>query len=80
MVHQALLLVWQQMAHNLTEVVDATVAYIDNKDIDISELMQHDSDFPTGGIIYGRGVKDAFETGRGRVVIRAKTSFEELQS
>ena len=53
--------------HNLTEVVDATVAYIDNKDIDISELMQHVKapDFPTGGIIYGyEGVKDAFETGR----------------
>ena len=67
--------------HNLTEVVDATVAYIDNKDIDISELMQHVKapDFPTGGIIYGyEGVKDAFETGRGRVVIRAKTSFEEI--
>ena len=67
--------------HNLTEVVDATVTYIDNKDIDISELMQHVKapDFPTGGIIYGyEGVKDAFETGRGRVVIRAKTSFEEI--
>ena len=67
--------------HNLTEVVDATIAYIDNKDIDIAGLMQHIKapDFPTGGIIYGYdGVKSAFETGRGRVVMRAKTSFEEV--
>tara|TARA_B110000003_G_scaffold257791_1_gene276499 strand:+ start:107884 stop:110436 length:2553 start_codon:yes stop_codon:yes gene_type:complete len=65
--------------HNLTEVVDATIAYINNRDIDIAGLMQHIKapDFPTGGIIYGYdGVKSAFETGRGRVVIRAKTSFE----
>ena len=67
--------------HNLTEVVDATIAYINNKDIDIAGLMQHIKapDFPTGGIIYGYdGVKSAFETGRGRVVMRAKTSFEEV--
>ena len=64
--------------HNLTEVVNATIAYIDNRDIDIAGLMEHIKapDFPTGGIIYGYdGVKTAFETGRGRVVIRAKTSF-----
>ncbi len=67
--------------HNLSEVVDATVAYIDNRDIDTQGLMEHIKapDFPTGGIIYGyEGVRDAFETGRGRVVMRAKTSFEEV--
>ena len=67
--------------HNLSEVVDATVAYIDNKEIDIAGLMQYVKapDFPTGGIIYGyEGVRDAFETGRGKVVMRAKTSFEEV--
>ncbi|HEX5743372.1 MAG TPA: DNA gyrase subunit A, partial [Flavobacteriaceae bacterium] len=66
--------------HNLTEVINGTVAYIDNNDIEISELMQHIKapDFPTGGIIYGyEGVKDAFETGRGRIVMRAKTQFVE---
>jgi DNA gyrase subunit A len=66
--------------HNLTEVINGTVAYIDNNDIEISELMQHikAADFPTGGIIYGyEGVKDAFETGRGRIVMRAKTQFVE---
>lgn len=65
--------------HNLREIVDATVAYIDNRDIDIPGLMEHIKapDFPTGGIIYGYdGVKSAFETGRGRVVIRAKTTVE----
>ena len=68
--------------HNLAEVVDGTVAYIDNKDIEIEELMEHIKapDFPTGGTIYGYdGVKDAFLTGRGRVVIRAKTEFEEIK-
>ncbi|MDB4088094.1 DNA gyrase subunit A [Flavobacteriales bacterium] len=68
--------------HNLTEVVDATIAYIDNRDIEISELIEHVKapDFPTGGIIYGyEGVKQAFETGRGRVVMRAKASFEEIR-
>jgi len=67
--------------HNLSEVVDATIAYIDNREIDTLGLMQHIKapDFPTGGIIYGyEGVRDAFETGKGRVVIRAKTSFEEV--
>ena len=65
--------------HNLTEIVNATMAYIDNRDIDIAGLMQHVKapDFPTGGIIYGyEGVKDAFETGRGRIVMRAQTNVE----
>ncbi|MDH5413069.1 MAG: DNA gyrase subunit A [Flavobacteriaceae bacterium] len=67
--------------HNLTEVINGTVAYIDNNDIEIDELMQHIKapDFPTGGTIYGyEGVKDAFLTGRGRIVMRAKTVFEEI--
>ncbi len=67
--------------HNLSEVVDGTIAYIDNNDIEIDELIQHIKapDFPTGGIIYGYdGVREAFKTGRGRVVIRAKASFEEV--
>ena len=66
--------------HNLSEVVDATIAFIDNREIEIEELMQHVKapDFPTGGTIYGyEGVRDAFETGRGRVVIRAKATIEE---
>ncbi|MDP1744383.1 MAG: DNA gyrase subunit A, partial [Bacteroidota bacterium] len=65
--------------HNLTEIVNATMAYIDNRDIDIAGLMQHVKapDFPTGGIIYGyEGVKDAFETGRGRIIMRAQTNVE----
>lgn len=65
--------------HNLTEVVDATIAYIDNNDIEISELIKYIKapDFPTGGIIYGyNGVKEAFETGRGRVVVRSKVEIE----
>ena len=68
--------------HNLSEVIDGTVAYIDNNDIEIDELITHVKapDFPTGGIIYGYdGVKEAFHTGRGRVVMRAKASFEEVQ-
>ena len=68
--------------HNLSEVVDGTIAYIDNPDIGIDELITHIKapDFPTGGIIYGYdGVKEAFHTGRGRVVMRAKASFEEVQ-
>ncbi len=68
--------------HNLTEVVNGIIAYIDNRDIDIAGLMQHVKapDFPTGGVIYGYdGVKAAFETGRGRVVMRAKASFEEIR-
>ena len=67
--------------HNLTEVIDGTVAYIDNHDIEIDELMQHIKapDFPTGGIIYGYdGVREAFKTGRGRIVMRAKSSLEEV--
>ena len=68
--------------HNLTEVVDGTLAYIDNRDIEIEELMQYVKapDFPTGGTIYGYdGVRDAFHTGRGRIVMRAKSSFEEVK-
>ncbi|MEC7265581.1 MAG: DNA topoisomerase (ATP-hydrolyzing), partial [Bacteroidota bacterium] len=68
--------------HNLSEVVDGTIAYIDNPDVEIDELIKHIKapDFPTGGIIYGYdGVKEAFHTGRGRVVMRAKASFEEVQ-
>ena len=67
--------------HNLTEVVDGIQAYIENPDIDIDGLMQYVKapDFPTGGVIYGYdGVKDAFHTGRGRIVMRAKSSFEEV--
>jgi len=69
--------------HNLTEVVDGIIAYLANSDITIAELMEHVTapDFPTGGIIYGyEGVKQAFETGRGRVVMRAKAHFEVLPS
>ncbi len=65
--------------HNITEVIDGIVAYIDNNDIDIPELMKHVKapDFPTGGTIYGyAGVKEAFETGRGRIMMRAKAIFE----
>ena len=65
--------------HNLSECIDASVALIDNRDLTIEELMQYIKapDFPTGGIIYGfAGVKDAFETGRGRIVIRAKAEIE----
>lgn len=68
--------------HNLSEVVDGTIAYIEDREIDVEGLMQHIKapDFPTGGIIYGYdGVKEAFETGRGRVVMRAKATFEEVQ-
>ncbi|MEN9743701.1 MAG: hypothetical protein RLZZ65_1506 [Bacteroidota bacterium] len=66
--------------HNLTEVVDGTIAYIDNRDISAEELLQFIKapDFPTGGIIYGyEGVRDALLTGRGRVVIRGKAEIEE---
>ena len=66
--------------HNLTEVIDGTLAYIDNNDIEIDELITHIKapDFPTGGVIYGyEGVREAFKTGRGRIVMRAKVSFEE---
>jgi len=67
--------------HNLTEVINGIIAFIDNKEITISDLMQYVKapDFPTRGIIYGyEGVKDAFETGRGRIVMRGETTIEEL--
>lgn len=69
--------------HNLSEVVDGIVAYIDNRDIEISELMQHvkGPDFPTGAIIYGyAGVQEAFHTGRGRIVMRAKAEIETTKT
>ena len=69
--------------HNLTECCDAICAYIDNPEITIEELMHYvkGPDFPTGGIIQGRqGIKDAFETGRGRIVIRSKTDIEVSES
>lgn len=65
--------------HNLSEVIDATIAYIDNRDIEVSELMHHvkGPDFPTGGIIYGvEGPREALESGRGRVVLRARAEIE----
>lgn len=65
--------------HNLAEVIDACVAYVDNNDISTEELMHYvkGPDFPTGGLIYGiQGVKDAYETGRGRVIIRGKAEIE----
>ena len=65
--------------HNLSEVIDACVAYVDNNDIDLDGLMQYIKapDFPTGGYIYGiSGVREAYETGRGRVIMRAKTEIE----
>jgi len=65
--------------HNLTEVINATLALIDNRNIEISELMTHikGPDFPTGGIIYGyEGAREAFETGRGRIVIRSRAEIE----
>src|SRR5690554_3186436 len=68
--------------HNLSEVVDGTIAYINNRDIDIDELITHIKapDFPTGGTIYGYdGVKEAFHTGRGRVMMRGKAVIEEVQ-
>jgi len=69
--------------HNLSEIIDATIAYIDNKDITPEEIMHFvkGPDFPTGGIIYGeQGVKDALETGRGRIVVRGKTEIEITHS
>ena len=69
--------------HNLTEVIHGIVAYIDNNDIAIEELIKHIKapDFPTGGIIYGyKGIKEAYITGRGRVVMRAKTDIEKISS
>lgn len=69
--------------HNLSEVAEGIIAYVENPQISIAELMQYIKapDFPTGGIIYGfQGVKDAFETGRGRVVIRSVATIEDLPS
>ena len=69
--------------HHLGEVIDATIAYIDNREITVQDMMMHVKapDFPTGGIIYGyQGVKEAFETGRGRVVMRAKTEIEQADN
>ena len=68
--------------HNLTEVINGTIAYIDNKDIDVEGLMEHVKapDFPTGGTIYGyEGVKDAFHNGKGRIVMRGKATIEEIR-
>ncbi len=69
--------------HNLSEVVNGTIAYIDNPEIEIDELIKYiqGPDFPTGGIIYGvQGIKEAYRTGRGRVVIRSKTEVEQTES
>lgn len=69
--------------HNLSECIDAIVAFIDNKNISLKQLMEHMKapDFPTGGIIYGtKGVQEAFETGRGRIVLRARTEIEHTSS
>src|SRR5664280_2226628 len=69
--------------HNLSEVIDATIAYIDNNDLTTDEILQYikGPDFPTGGIIYGQqGIRDACETGRGRIVVRAKTEIELTHS
>ena len=69
--------------HNLNEICDAIIAYIDNNDITVDELLEHvqGPDFPTGGIIQGyQGIRDAFETGRGRIVVRAKTEIEVNES
>ncbi|MFL5866475.1 MAG: DNA gyrase subunit A [Thermoleophilaceae bacterium] len=68
--------------HNLAEAIDATVAYIDDPDLDVAGLMRHikGPDFPTGGIIVGwQGIKDAYETGRGRVVLRGRAHIEPLR-
>ncbi len=65
--------------HNLSQVIDGTIAYVDNHEITVEELMQHIKapDFPTGGIIYGyEGVREAFETGRGRIVVRGEAKIE----
>ncbi len=68
--------------HNITEVINGIVAYIDNPDIEVPELMEHVTapDFPTGGIIYGYdGVKEAYETGRGKITMRARANIEEIR-
>lgn len=69
--------------HNLSEVIDATCAYIDDRQVETSELLKYVKapDFPTGGIIYGyEGVREAYETGRGRIVMRAKTEIEHTST
>ncbi len=69
--------------HNITDTIDAIVAYIDNKDIEVAELIDivKAPDFPTGGIIYGyQGIRDAYETGRGRIVMRARSEIELTDS
>ena len=69
--------------HNLSEIIDATIAYIDNNNITTEEILQYvkGPDFPTGGMIYGeQGIRDACETGRGRIVVRAKTDIELTHS
>lgn len=69
--------------HNLTEIINGTMAYIDNRDIDVAGLMEFVKapDFPTGATIYGfQGIKNAFETGRGRIVLRANATIEETKS
>jgi DNA gyrase subunit A len=69
--------------HNLSEIIDATIAYIDNKDITSDEILEYvkGPDFPTGGIIYGgQGIRDACETGRGRIIVRARTEIEHTHS
>lgn len=69
--------------HNLTEVIDATIAYIDNNDITTEQLMHYikGPDFPTGGIIFGiSGIREAFETGRGKILVRAKTEIETTET
>lgn len=71
------------LPHNLSEVVDGTIALIDNPDINIDELCQHIKapDFPNGGIIYGyQGVKEAFETGRGKILVRGRAHIEETKT
>ena len=71
------------LPHNLTEIINGMHAYIDNKDIEIAELMKYISapDFPTGGTIYGYdGVKEAFETGRGKIVVRGKSFMESSEN
>ncbi len=69
--------------HNINEVIDGTIAVIDNPEIETSQLMEHITapDFPTGGIIYGyEGVKEAYETGRGKITMRARANVEELRN
>lgn len=67
--------------HNLSEVIDATIRLIDNPNMNIDDLLEimHGPDFPTGGIVQGlKGIKEAFETGRGKVIVRSKTTFEDI--